>query len=84
MGYAEGNTQGYTVEDAVLDEQEFLEEAWVKAIDLNYLRNIKPKEYPKWTNLERLDSKMYPYGDWVLYIDKTTGRCYKEYTSIGD
>lgn len=84
MGYAEGNTQGYTVEDAVLDEQEFLKEAWDKAIDLTYLRNTKPKEYPKWTDLERLDSKMYPYGDWVLYVDKTTGIFYEKYISIGD
>ena len=84
MGYAEGNTHGYTAEDAALEEKEYIKDAWEEAIDLNYLRNAAPEKYPKWSNLSRLDSKMEAYGDWVLYINTTNGKFYKEYTSIGD
>lgn len=35
MGYAEGNTQGYTREDAVLDEKEYIKEIKTMTYDEN-------------------------------------------------
>lgn len=68
----------------VSEVSEEIKEAWDKAIDLDYLRRHSPEKYPKWGNLERLDSKMLPYGDDNLYVDTTTGIYYHEYMSIGD